>query len=127
MASEPQTDKIITATEHDGIVIVRFNRSQIFDIEAAEELTGELRELAGRLSGRQWVIDMTGVELIITPVVSGLLSTLRSDRESGGDIFLCGMEDTIKRVIHLAHLDRVFSTYETLDQALAAARGAKPS
>jgi anti-sigma B factor antagonist len=113
---------ILSASERDGIVVVRINREQIFDIETAEELAAEFKQLVEQKGGRQWVIDMTGLELIITPVVSGLLSALRSDRASGGDISLCGMGDTVRRVMNLARLDRVFSTYDTLEDALAAAK-----
>jgi len=122
-----ETEGIITATEQDGVVIVRLTKSQIFDIETAEALTAELKALVQAKAGRQWVIDLTGVELIISPVVSALLSTLRSDRESGGDVALCGMGDAVHRVIGLARLDRVFNTYDTLEQALAAARDARSS
>lgn len=117
-----ESEGIITATETDGFLIVRFNRDQIFDIETAEELASEFKQLVKTQGGKQWIIDFTGLELIITPVVSGLLSALRSDRETGGDIALCSMGQTVKRVISLARLDRVFNVYETLDEALAAAR-----
>ncbi len=117
-----ESESVITATETDDILIVRFNRDQIFDIETAEELSAEFKRLVETKGGKQWIIDFSGLELIITPVVSGLLSALRSDRESGGDIALCSMGQTVKRVISLARLDRVFNVYETLDEALAAAR-----
>jgi anti-sigma B factor antagonist len=122
-----ETEGIISASEEDGVIIIRFNRDQIFDIETAEELTVEFKRLVKEEGGRQWVIDFTGLELIITPVVSGLLSALRSDRESGGDIYLCGLGDTIQRVINLARLDRVFTIFETLEQAMTAARDAQSS
>jgi len=121
-----RTEDIISWTEQNGIVVVKFIAKEVFDIESAEELAGQLRQLAQAKGGRQWVIDFTGVELIITPVVSGLLSALRSDRESGGDIALCGMGETVSRVIELARLDRVFYTFDTLAEALAAV-GAKQS
>ncbi len=121
-----ECDTITSASEQDGIIVVRFNRDQIFDIETAEEFTSELKQLAEAKGGRQWIIDFSGVELIISPVVSGLLSALRSDRESGGDIHLCGMGDTVRRVIEVARLDRVFTTYPTLEEALEAIKE-KPS
>ena len=117
------TEGIISESEQDGVVVVRFNRDQIFDIETAEELAAEFKRLVKEKGGRQWVIDFTGLELIITPVVSGLISALRSDRESGGDIFLCGLGETVQRVINLARLDRVFTVFDTLPEALAAAKG----
>ncbi|MBN1347289.1 MAG: STAS domain-containing protein [Phycisphaerae bacterium] len=124
-----EIEGIISEVEQDGTIIIRFNREQIFDIETAEELAVEFKRLVEEKGGRQWIIDFSGLELIITPVVSGLISALRSDREVGGDIYLCSMGETVKRVITLARLDRVFTVFETLEQALAAAKakGKKPS
>ena len=120
-----ETDAIVSAEVQDGILIVRFNRTEIYDIEAAEELAVELSQLAQTYSGQQWVIDLTGVKVIITPVVSGLLSAMRTDRESGGEAYLCGMAESVRRVMELSRLDRVFNTFETLQDALAAAKAAQ--
>ncbi len=122
-----QDDQITTIEEKNGILILRFNREQIFDIETAEELAAEFKSLVKEKGGRQWIIDFTGLEMIITPVVSGLLSALRSDREIGGDIYLCGMGETVRRVINLARLDRVFTVFDTLDEAMAAAQSKSSS
>jgi len=56
-----------------------------------------------------------------------LLSAMRSDRESGGEAYLCGMGESVRRVVELSRLDRVFNTFDTLEEALAAARAARPA
>ncbi len=115
---------ILSLTLQDGIVIARFTRTQIYDIETAELLDHEFKRAIEGKANVRWIVDFSGLELIISRVINCLLLALRMIRASGGEVYLCGMGETVGRVIRLAKLDRVFKTYDSLDQALAAAKGA---
>ena len=116
------TDVLLSTSERNGITIVRFNRSEIFDVEVAEDLEFDLKKLIQAKPGSVWVIDFTGVDVIISRVVSSLLLVLRIVRSHGGSIRLCGLGETVERVIELAKLDRVFHVHRTLDEAIAASQ-----
>jgi anti-anti-sigma factor len=110
---------ILSTVEQDGVSIVRFNSSQILDLDLADELEVEFKRLLDGKAGRSWVIDFAGVDAIISRVVSVLLVVLRLVRAGGGMICLCNMGETVDRVVKLAKLDRVFNIYSTLEQAMA--------
>lgn len=117
---------ILSVTEQDGTMIIRFTRSQIFDVKTAEALDYEFRQVLNGKGQANWVIDFAGLELIISRVINSLLIALRLVREGRGEICLCNMGETVGRVLRLAKLDRVFKTFPTLAEALAAAQQAKP-
>lgn len=116
------TDVLLSTRECNGVTVIGFNRSEIFDVEVAEDLEFDLKKLIQARPGSVWVIDFTGVDVIISRVVSSLLLVLRIVRSHGGSIRLCGLGETVERVITLAKLDRVFHVYGTLDEAIAATK-----
>jgi anti-anti-sigma factor len=116
---------ILSVTEQDGTMIIRFTRSQIFDVETAEALDYEFKQVLRGKGQGTWVIDFAGLELIISRVINSLLVALRLVREAHGEIYLCNMGQTVGRVLRLAKLDRVFRTFPTLDEALAAGKKAR--
>lgn len=122
-----QTKDILSIVEQDGVIIVRFTRSRIFDVETAEALDAEFRRVIPGKADGCWIIDFSGLELIISRVVNSLLIALRLIRDGKGQIYLCNMNETIDRVIRLARLDRVFKTFPTLETALAAAKSTPSS
>lgn len=71
---------------------------------------------AGR---RKFVVDLTGVNFIDSSGLAALVSFLKRTKEGEGDVYLTGLEPAVRRVMDLTRLDRVFTIFPTLDDALA--------
>jgi anti-sigma B factor antagonist len=80
---------------------------------AAREILLKSVDGAGRV-----LVDLSTVTYIDSSGVASLVEALQAAKRSGGKFALVAASDPTRRVLELARLDKVFTMYATVDEAL---------
>jgi anti-sigma B factor antagonist len=70
-------------------------------------------------AGRPVMVDLSRVRRIYSSGIAGFVEGYQQARSSGGAFGLVAPSQPVRRVLELARLDRVFPTYDNLEQAQA--------
>lgn len=66
------------------------------------------------------VVDMKGVEIITSDGLGALIRARKAVTEAGGQLVLSGLEGNIRSVFKMTRLDKIFTLYDSVAQAVAA-------
>lgn len=83
---------------------------------------GQLRELvAAAVAGgsARIVVDLTAVDFIDSSGLGALVNGLKIARQAGGDLRISAPTDQVKLVLQLTNMERVLSSYPTVESAYA--------
>ena len=87
------------------------------DLYAAANVERELVRLVD--AGRQSiVVDLTDATFIDSTMLRVLLNVSKKLRPGGGELIVVCSEQNIRKIFEITLLDRVFSIFETREQAL---------
>jgi len=110
----------ITVTRESGWVIARVaGRLDGTTMQAAES---ELLALIGQ-GERRMLLDLTALEYISSAGLRVLLSAAKKMKASGGTIALFGLSANVREIFRLSGFDKIFSIYESQEEALGQAGG----
>jgi len=98
-----------------GVQIILKGR---LDIQSSEAVKNQLQQVI-HTSAAVAIVTLDQVHFIDSAGLSALVSGLRLAREQDKDIVLVGLTKQAEMVFKLTMLDRIFSIYPTLDNALA--------
>ena len=87
------------------------------DLYSAPQLKEELRSLVDG-GARRIVVDLTQATFIDSTTLSVLLGAVKRLRPSGGELGIVCADRNIRKIFEITLLDRVFSLYDTREQAL---------
>jgi anti-sigma B factor antagonist len=105
----------LAISEENGAVVARINTSRL-DALAAPELR---RQLGPRAKGAALlIIDLQQVGFVDSSGLGSLVSILK-ELPAGGYLRLSGVCDSVQTVLRITRLNRIFSTYPTVAEALA--------
>ena len=113
------SDKLIDIHVVDEITVVEFVQAKLYDISTIDELECAFKVLVEQLPTTRLLVDFHRVDFMVTRVINLLLILMRHAREANGDVYLCGMNENIRRVFVLMRLTQIFVIYD--DQAAALA------
>ncbi len=65
----------------------------------------------------QVLVNLEGVNFIDSSGLSTLINGLKRCREKGGDLYLCCLQQPVRIIIELTHMDRAFRIFETEESA----------
>ena len=102
----------VTRTE-DRIIIALKGDIDLESSPAARELL--LDSVAGE---KNLLVDLSAVTYIDSSGVASLVEALKASRENGTRFALAAASEPARRVLELARLDKVFTMYDTIDDAL---------
>ncbi len=100
-------------TEEDGLVIVALKGD--IDLEYSAALRDILLEAASEGAGV--VVDLSGVTMIDSSGVAGLLEAFQFARNHGKGFILASVDESVLRVLKLARLDTVFEIADDVETA----------
>ena len=104
----------VTRTE-DRIIIALNGEIDLESSPKAREL------LLGSVAGeKSLLVDLSAVTYIDSSGVASLVEALKAARENGTRFALAAASEPARRVLELARLDKVFTIYDTIDDALNA-------
>jgi anti-sigma B factor antagonist len=109
----------LSVSGHDGYAVVALCGE--LDLADAPVLASHLiATVAG--FGPSIIVDLAGLEFIDCCGLRVLVRVLKWTRGSGGDMYLVGPRLPVRRVLEMAGLIGVFSTYPSVEQAVTGAR-----
>jgi anti-sigma B factor antagonist len=89
------------------------------DLYTAPELKSELLRLVAEEPTRI-VVDLSGATFVDSTTLGVLLGAVKRLRLIGGELVIVCADLNIRRILSITLLDRAFTIYDTLDDALAA-------
>lgn len=89
--------------------------------ESAEFLNQTLERSLAEETGHV-LIDFSSINYIDSTGIGELVGYLGRFRETGRKLILINPSDRIRKLLHVARLDELFSTYDGLEDALKAER-----
>lgn len=91
-------------------------KEQVLGGTEAMAFSAQLRELADK-GVRCVIIDMSHVQIMNSSGLGMLVSGLSTMRKFGGVIKFAAVPDKVRQLLKMTHLDSVFESYETPDEA----------
>ena len=113
-----ETNNTVICRQTPKAVVVSFKEKLIYDVATVEAVEATMRSLLAKKPGNM-VINFAGVDFMVTRVINILLMALKQVRTAGGEVYLAGMNNNIRRVFDIMRLDVVFKIFDTEEQALA--------
>ncbi len=95
------------------------------DADSAPSLKALLKQLVDE-GARLLIVDLDQVDFIDSSGLSALVSGLKAVRQRGGTLNLCRAHTQALTSLRLTMLDRVFSIYPTVEEALDPGRPPRP-
>ncbi len=101
----------------DGVAVLQVDVSRL---DAGTGLT--IKETIVGLSRdhNRFVIDMTGVKLVDSGGLGGLVASLKAVAVQKGRLCLSGLQKPVRVMFELSRMDRQFEIHDDLNQSLAA-------
>ena len=90
-----------------------------FDAYAAPKID-EWLQARGSSEPTQLVVNMIGVNFLDSTALATLVRGLKRCRESGGGLHLCNMQQPVRIIFELTHLDKAFDIFGTEEDAVEA-------
>ena len=90
----------------------------------SQSVLGEAAAAAFESGGRRLVIDLAGVPFCDSGGLSLFVRLHRQAVERGGSLRLAGAQDSVRSVLTITSLDRMFPLHPTVEQAVRAALAA---
>lgn len=103
---------LVSQMAGDIPVLVLSGRFDAFEVEPVK---GWFSEHASK--HQALMVDMTGVVFVDSTALSTLVQGMKHQREGGGDLYLVGLQDTVKVIFELTRLDKAFQIFDTMQQA----------
>lgn len=115
------SDKQLLDVRTEGdILIVRVDVVSISAMSEVEHISQLLRQSVQEHHPRCLVVDFSGVRFFSSQMLGLLVDVWRRLRDSGGTVSISGINPQLTRVFRITNLDKLFSFYETTEQAIAA-------
>ncbi len=100
--------------EENGTTIITFEGS--IDLDGSPDARRALLECVD--IGQPLLVDLSLVEYIDSSGVASLVESFQKARVRGNPFALVAASSAVLRVLRLAHLDKVFSLYNSIEDAL---------
>ena len=101
----------------DGTFVVALTGE--VDLYTAPELKSELLRLVAEEPERI-IVDLSGATFVDSTTLGVLLGAVKRLRMIGGELVIVCSDLNIRRILSITLLDRAFTIYDALDDALAA-------
>jgi anti-sigma B factor antagonist len=108
---------LVTQALGDGTFVVSLTGE--IDLYTAPELKSELLRLVAEGPNRI-VVDLSGATFVDSTTLGVLLGAVKRLRLIGGELVIVCADLNIRRILSITLLDRAFTIYDTLGDALAA-------
>jgi anti-sigma B factor antagonist len=105
----------ISTTENNGALVVAFEGD--VDLEHSPMARKEL--LAAVSKNSKVIVDLSSVSYIDSSGIASLVEAFQTARKNGGTFSLAAVSEAALRVLQLARLDKIFSIFTTVDEAVA--------
>lgn len=110
-------DESLEYYKYDEIHIVNVNISRA-TMDLVPSFNSTLQEI---INDEQYkiLVDLTNCEFIDSSIIGVLLNNIKKATKLGGDLRLIGLQPAVHSMMELTGLFRIFSSYKTLEEAVA--------
>jgi anti-anti-sigma factor len=107
----------ITASQVSGVTLIRIAGSM--DSLTSDEAQAFFDE---QVAGNpiRLAADLSRVDYLSSAGLRVLLSALKGARQRGGDLYLAGLQENVRKVLELAGFTSIFKIFPTVEEAVAA-------
>jgi anti-sigma B factor antagonist len=108
--------KIMTLTlEHQ---VILFKPQGHMDLQGGIVLSEEMAKVTPK-PHQLWIVDLTEVGFMDSSGLVSLVTGLKSARQSGCRLVLCGVQAPVRLVLELTQLDSAFELFDSYDDIFA--------
>jgi anti-anti-sigma factor len=105
----------ITTRDSDGKTVAALSGS--LDTTSAPEVGAHLEESISA-GAAKIIVDLTGVEFVSSAGLRILLVAAKKLRASGGDLGVCGLNETVQEVFDMSGFSTILKVFPNSDEAL---------
>ena len=110
----------LNCVEKDGVHIVAFLDSSLFEESVVVQRRREIEELVAQRAVTRLLLDLSCVQLAGSAAL-GMLIRLRSRcAPRNCHVALCGLQPPVREAMRITQLDKIFEIYEGVGPAMAA-------
>ncbi len=104
--------------EEDYVIVLPDEEIEVYNISEIKEVLFDIIEKGNR----KLIMDMSKVEYIDSSGLGVLVSVLKKVKVSEGKLVLISPKSSVKQILSLTNLDKVFNIQDTLENAVDAVR-----
>ncbi|AFZ02167.1 STAS domain-containing protein [Calothrix sp. PCC 6303] len=97
--------------------VILFQPQGRIDLEGGIALSEQMAQVTPQ-NHQLWIIDLTQVDFMDSSGLVSLVTGLKSARQSGCRLVLCGVQPPVRLVLELTHLDSVFEIFSCYEDIL---------
>ncbi|MBX7256056.1 MAG: STAS domain-containing protein [Candidatus Hydrogenedentes bacterium] len=110
--------QLLRFEERGVITIGHIDAASVLDALNVTQFGKEVLEYATAHPGLNLLLDFQRVQYLSSTVLTELLRIHQVCKDSGGGLRLCGLNKDIQRVFEITNLDKMFTMYGALDDAI---------
>ena len=107
----------LVSQHKDDILLVQFTSQKILSDVLIAQIGRELLELADEANGKM-VLDFQGVTFMSSAMIGKIVLLNKKCKASNTIAKLCNIAPSIMEVFEITRLNKVFSIYDSVDEAL---------
>lgn len=118
----PTTFRHISVEERDGVFLLRFVdlKRELERVDSLQEIAQEFRTMASHHQNCLVILDLEGQEVSASELfICYLVRLEREVTQVQGTLKLCNLSPSFDEALRMIRLNRMFSIYESLDDALS--------
>ena len=119
MTHDGYSSRYFDVRDADGTAIATFCEGPLNEEENIDQLGQSLFGLVEQKGFRQVVVDLARVSFVTSSVLSKLITLHRKLNRVEGRLLLCGLQETVQRVMQRSNLLEYFDVFEPVDTARA--------
>lgn len=104
--------------EEDYVIVLPDEEIEVYNISEIKEVLFDIIEKGNR----RLVMDMSRVEYIDSSGLGVLVSVLKKVKHAEGKLVLISPKSSVKQILSLTNLDKVFNIQDNLENAVEAVR-----
>jgi anti-sigma B factor antagonist len=107
----------LVSQHKDDILLVQFTSQKILSDVLIAQIGRELLELADQANGKM-VLDFQGVTFMSSAMIGKIVLLNKKCKANNTTVKLCNIAPSIMEVFEITRLNKVFSIYDSMDEAL---------
>jgi len=107
----------LVSQHKDDILLVQFTSQKILSDVLIAQIGRELLELADQANGKM-VLDFQGVTFMSSAMIGKIVLLNKKCKANNTTVKLCNIAPSIMEVFEITRLNKVFSIFDSMDEAL---------
>ena len=107
----------LVSQHKDDVLIVQFTSQKILSDVLIAQIGRELLELADEANGKM-VLDFQGVTFMSSAMIGKIVLLNKKCKANSTIVKLCNIAPSIMEVFEITRLNKVFSIFDSVDEAL---------